>query len=96
MNQTSKIVKRKNWYLKYFLWIFKIFSAAGLSIFLAILGQAFIGYGIFSFIFIFLTVFFAFLSLVRKLQFFGVLLVIILIVLLVFFSRMYVIAAYYK
>ena len=76
--------------------MFKIFSAVGLGIFLAILGQAFVGYGMFSFVFIFLTVFFAFLSLIRKLQFFGVLSVIILIMLLVFFGRMYIMTAYYK
>ena len=80
--------------MKYLLWIFKIFSAALLACFLALLGYAFVEYRLFSAIFIFLTVFFSFLSLIRKLGILAIFLLMLLIILAVFFGQMYITRSY--
>ena len=81
-------------WLKYFLWVFKAASALGVGVFFALLGRAFIGYSHFSFMFVFLTVFFAFLNLIGKLKWVGVFLVDGLFVLLIILVQMYVAASY--
>ncbi len=75
------------------LFVFKILSGFGLGVFLSVLGQALIGYRYFSFMFVFLTVFFAFFILTRNLQWVGVLMIDLVFLLLVVLMRLYVVMA---
>ncbi len=72
-----------------FTFIFKLLSAVCLSLFISILAQELIKYGTLSFVFIFITVFFAFFGLVKNLKFLGVLMLDLALVLLILLSKLY-------
>lgn len=74
-----------------FLFFFKALGALVLGIFLAVLGQELIQYRYFSFVFIFLTVFFSYFVLTKKLRWLGVCVVDIVFVVFVLLARWYVV-----
>ena len=78
---------------KYTLVFFKLFSALFTGILFSIIGQALVNYSYFSFFFIFLTVSFAFFTMVKKLEFLGVLLVNLLFILIIVLMKVYVVIA---
>ena len=78
---------------KYLLILFKILSALFVGVFISLIGQALMNYGYFSFMFLFLTVFFAFFSLVKKLEILGVLLVDLLFILMIVLIKVYIMMA---
>ena len=89
-------VKTKNkvpWIIQYTLFPFKLFSAIVIGVIISLIGQALISYSYFSFMFIFLTVFFAFFTLVKKMGFLGVLLVDLLFVLMIVLLKVYIMVA---
>ena len=73
-----------------FIKILSAFFVAGLISFIF---QILIGYGYFSFMFVFLTVFSAFFTLIKKLQIFGVLCVDMLFILFILGLRIYILIA---
>lgn len=73
---------------------FKIVSAFCFSYVLTLIGQEFLSYGLFSFIFLLFSIGLAFFYFVKDYKFFGVLLVDIVLVLIAFLLRFYVIVAY--
>ena len=75
------------------LFIFKLLSAGFTALLLAFIGQVLISYSYFSFMFVFLSVFFAFLRLVTRLRFIGVLCVDLLFILALLALRIYVFMA---
>ncbi|MDE0118383.1 MAG: hypothetical protein OXM55_00045 [Bdellovibrionales bacterium] len=78
---------------KYFLILFKVFSALFVGILISLIGQALMNYGYFSFMFLFLSVFFAFFTLVKKLKILGVLLVDLLFILILVLMKVYIVMA---
>ena len=85
--------KKKRSFLKarYIVFPFKVFSALTIGLFIALFFQALLGYAYFSFMFIFLTVVFAFFTMVKKLKFLGVLLIDLLFVLMIILARLYIV-----
>ena len=75
---------------KILVFLFKCLSAAGIGLFLAILGQVLIDYRYFSFMFILLTAFFAFFTLTKKMQFLGVLVIDLIFTLIVLLIWAYI------
>ena len=73
-----------------FVFLFKMVSAVGVGLFLAILGQILIDYRYFSFMFILLSGFFAFFSLTKKLKFVGTLVIDLVFVLIILLGRLYI------
>ena len=73
--------------------IVKILSAGFVAGLISFVCQVLIGYGYFSFMFIFLTVFIAFFTLIKKLQIFGVLFVDMLFILFILGLRIYILLA---
>ncbi len=94
LNTHSIQPKEKKRYGRYLLFLFKILSAGGVSFFFSLLGHVLIGYSWFSFMFVFLTVWFAFFTLVGKLQLLGVLAVDVLFILIILLLRMYITMAW--
>ena len=78
---------------KYALILFKLFSAVFIGLLFSIIGQALINYRYFAFFFLFLTVSFAFFTMVKKLGFLGVLLVDLLFILMIVLMKVYIIIA---
>ena len=78
---------------KYLLVLFKLFSAVFVGILISLIGQALMNYGYFSFMFLFLTVFFAFFTMVKKLKFLGVLMVNLLFILMIVLIKVYIVIA---
>ena len=78
---------------KYALVLLKLFSALFIGLLFSVIGQAFIHYRYFAFCFIFLTVSFAFFTMVKKLGFLGVLLVDLLFILMIVLMKVYIIIA---
>ena len=78
---------------KYITFLFKLFSAVLTGIFLSIIGQSLMDYSYFSFMFIFLTVSFAFFTLVKKMGFLSVLLVDVFFILIIFLMKAYILIA---
>lgn len=78
---------------RYALFLFKLLSALFIGIFFSVIGQALIEYRYFAFFFIFLTVSFAFFTMVKKLGFLGVLLVDLLFILMIVLMKVYIIIA---
>ncbi len=78
---------------RYALFLFKLFSALCVGILFSVIGQALIHYRYFAFFFIFLTVSFAFFTMVKRLGFLGVLLVDLLFILMVVLMKVYIIIA---
>ena len=74
----------------YALLLFKILSACFTGVLIALIGQALLDYRYFSFMFIFLTVGFAFFSLVKKFGVLGVILVDLLFILLLVLIKVYI------
>lgn len=73
--------------------LFKLLSAVFIGLLLSVIGQALINYSYFSFVFVFLTVSFAFFSLVKKMGFLGVLLVDAVFVLIILLIKVYIVIA---
>ncbi len=73
--------------------IIKILSAGFVAGLISFVCQVLIGYGYFSFMFIFLTVFTAFFTLIKKLHIFGVLCVDMLFILFILGLRVYILIA---
>ena len=74
--------------------LFKIFSALCFSYVVTLIGQELLSYGLFSFIFLLLSIGLAFFYLIKPYKFFGIFLIDLLLVLLAVFLRFYVIIAY--
>ena len=77
----------------YALLFFKLLSAGFIGLLIALIGQALLDYRYFSFMFIFLTVGFAFFSLVKKFGVLGVVLVDLLFILLLVLIKVYIVIA---
>ncbi len=75
------------------LFCIKIFSSAVVGLMIALIFQALMNYRYFSFMFLFLTVFFAFFAMVKKLDFLAVLLVDLLFILLLVLAKVYIMIA---
>ena len=75
------------------LFVIKVLSACFVAGLISFICQILIGYGYFSFMFIFLTVFSAFFTLIKKLQIFGVLFVDLLFILFILGLRIYILVA---
>ena len=73
--------------------IIKILSAGFVAGLISFVCQVLIDYGYFSFMFIFLTVFTTFFTLIKKLQIFGVLCVDMLFILFILGLRVYILVA---
>ena len=71
----------------------KILSACFIAVLISFIGQVLIGYGYFSFMFIFLTVFSIFFTLTKKLRILGVLLVNLLFIMMLLALRIYILIA---
>ena len=78
---------------KYITFLFKLFSAVFTGVLLSIIGQSLMGYGYFSFMFIFLTVSFAYFALVKKMGFLSVLLVDVFFILIIVLMKVYILIA---
>lgn len=76
------------------LFIFKVLSALCFSYVLALIVREFIVYGLFSFVFLILSISMAFFYLVRDMKFLGILVLNISLILFAFLLRFYVILAY--
>ena len=83
--------KKRSKKRKSLLLIFKLFSALAIGIFMAMIGQALINYSYFSFMFIFLTVFLSFWTLVKKKDFLTILLVDLFFIFLLLIVRVYIV-----
>ena len=79
-----------SWYALFFL---KLISATLVGFALAVIGQALIGYRYFSLFFIFLTISFAFFTLVKKLGYLGILLIDVCFILLLVLAKVYIVIA---
>jgi len=86
-------IKKQAWYMKYALFPLKVISALLVAAFISLVGKALLHYGYFSFMFLFLTVFFAFFKLVRKLSFMGILFVDWIFILMVVLVKLYIVIA---
>ena len=75
------------------LFVFKILSAVFTGLLIAVIFQALMDYRYFSFMFLFLTVCFAFFTMVRKWGFLAVLLVDLLFILLLVLAKVYIMIA---
>ncbi len=84
----------RNKILRFSLILFKLISSVLVGFFFSILGKVLIGYSHFSFMFIFLTVFFAFFNLIARLQFLGIFLVDILFIVIIGMAHLYIMTAY--
>lgn len=89
MSQSKKMLFLK----KYITFLFKLFSAVFIGVLLSIIGQALMNYRYFSFMFILLTVSFAFFTLVKKLGFLSVLLIDVFFILIIFLIKVYILIA---
>ena len=87
----NKVRKQKSKKSKYFILIFKLFSAIAVGVFISLIGQALINYSYFSFMFMFLTVSVAFWALVKKMEFLAILLVDLFFILMIFIVRVYIV-----
>ena len=89
----SKSKRKMSWIKKCTLFLFKLLSAIIVGFFASLIGQALMEYNYFSFMFIFLTVWFAFFTLIKKLGFLGVLFIDLLFILIIVLIRFYIIMA---
>ena len=78
---------------RFALFCIKILSSAMVGLMIALIFQALMNYRYFSFMFLFLTVFFAFFAMVKKLDFLAVLLVDLLFILLLVLAKVYIMIA---
>jgi len=74
--------------------LFKSFSAFCFSYVVALIGQEFISYGLFSFVFLLISLSLAFFYLVKDYKFFGVLILDGCLILIALLLRFYVIISY--
>ena len=93
MLKSSKEKKSSSRVGKYLLMLFKLLSAVFVGILISLIGQALMNYGYFSFMFLFLTGFFAFFTMVKKLGVLGVLLVDLLFILMIILIKVYIVIA---
>ena len=85
--------KKASFIKKYITFLFKLFSTVFFAFLLSLIGQALLNYSYFSFVFIFLTVSFAFFNLVKKMGFLGVLLVDVFFILIIVLAKVYILIA---
>ncbi len=85
--------KKRSFGWKYSLILLKLLSAVFVGLLIALIFQAFMNYRYFSFMFLFLTVCWAFFVLVKKLGFLGVLLVDLLFILMIVLMKVYIVIA---
>ena len=88
--------RKSKTFMQCLLWIFKLLLAVAMAYFWAVFAQVILAYGHFSFLFVFLTVFLAFLHWVKRLTFWASCFTAILIVSVVFFVHIYIMKAYYQ
>ena len=74
--------------------LFKVFSALCFSYVLTLIGQELLSYGLFSFVFLLISISLAFFYFVKGYNIFGVLALDIFLVLIAFLLRFYVVMAY--
>lgn len=79
--------------MKYILLLFKTLSAIITGVFMSLIGQAIINYSYFSFMFVFLTAFFAFFTLVKRMGFLSVLLIDLSFILITMLLKVYILMA---
>ena len=74
--------------------LFKVFSAFCFSYVLTLIGQELLSYGLFSFVFLLISIGLSFFYFIKDYKFSGVLLIDIILVAIAFLLRFYVIIAY--